>query len=464
MTYYCYIVECADGSFYTGWTLDPVRREQQHNAGRGAKYTRLHRPVRLVYIEEANDRSSAMKREAAIKRLDHVRKLRLIEKAEVKTRITTEPAPSLTVVSPARVNLLGEHVDYNDGLVLPAAINRYVTLKATPTEDRTVTLHALDMKASCSFSLDSLVQKTDLEGNELPAWAQYPAGVAWVFQNHGLEIRGVKVEYSSSIPIGSGLSSSAAVEVGFAVMWQALAGWKLDRMTLAQFCQEAENRYVGVNCGLMDQFACANGVKDHAVLLDTRNLEFSPVPLPTGISIVIADSGVRRSLSDSSYNERRSDCEAAVRLLKSSYPGIRTLRDVTPNQLETAKDLLPAVVYKRARHVVTEVARVQDALVRLQNQDAQGFGALMLETHYSLRDDYEVSTPELDALVEIAMELPGCMGARLTGAGFGGCTVNLVREQSVAGFIRKLKKAYLDQTGKQAKVFACHATQGAIVE
>lgn len=464
MPYFCYIVECADGSFYTGWTLDPARREQQHNAGTGATYTRLHRPVHLVYIEEVSDRSAAMKREVAIKRMDHTRKQSLIRKAEGNHPLNTHPTPTLTVLSPARVNLLGEHVDYNEGLVLPAAIDRYVTIKASPSSDQTISLHALDLKASCQFSLDSLEQKKDIEGADLPVWAQYPAGVAWVFMNHGLEIRGVDVEYFSTIPMGSGLSSSAAVEVGFAVMWQALAGWKLDRLTLAQFCQEAENRYVGVNCGLMDQFACANGVKDHAVLLDTRTLESTPVPLPEDAAIVIADSGVRRVLSDSSYNERRSDCETAVRLLKPGYPGIRSLRDVTPTQLDASKDLLPAVVYKRARHVVTEVARVQEALGRLQNNDARGFGELMLETHASLRDDYEVSTPELDALVEIAMELPGCLGARLTGAGFGGCTVNLVQNRNVPGFIRKLKKSYLARTGKKAEVFACHATQGAIVK
>jgi len=370
----------------------------------------------------------------------------------------------LKVVSPGRVNLLGEHVDYNDGLVLPAAIDRYVTFKATPVNDQTVTVHALDLQSSCQFSLESLEKKKDIHGEELPSWAEYPAGVAWVFMNHGFEIRGLEVSYSSTIPIGAGLSSSAAVEVGFAVLWQAAAGWKLDRLTLAQLCQEAENRYVGVNCGLMDQFACANGVKDHAVLFDTRSLESKPVPLPPNTAIVIADSGVRRSLTDSSYNERRSDCETAVRLLKKVYPGIHALRDVSPNQLENEKGILPGVVYKRARHVVSEVARVQKALIRLNEGDAQGFGELMVETHASLRDDYEVSIPELDVLVASALELPGCLGARLTGAGFGGCTVNLVLEQNVKGFISKLAKVYHSRTGENAKVYLCHASQGAMLK
>jgi galactokinase len=461
MGYYCYILECADGSFYTGWTLNPERRALQHNAGKGAKYTRLHRPVKLVYTEEVPNRSAAMKRENAIKRLDHAHKLRLIQKNGGDVTAKSDLRPIWTVTSPARVNLLGEHVDYCDGLVLPAAIDRHVTLRARAMADQTILLHALDMKSSCQFSLESAAQKKDLHGKDLPLWAHYPAGVAWVFQNHGLEIRGVEVDYFSNIPIGAGLSSSAAVEVGFAVLWQALAGWTLDRLTLAQFCQEAENRYVGVNCGLMDQFACANGIQDHAVLLDTRSLEFSPQPLPPGVAIVIADSGVRRSLTDSSYNERRSDCETAARLLNSVYPNIHSLRDVTPNQLDVARDQMPAVVFKRARHVVTEIARVQQALICLQNQDARGFGKLMLETHASLRDDYEVSTPELDVLVESAMEQPGCMGARLTGAGFGGCTVNLVEQPKVNGFMRRLKSAYFKRTGRKARVFACHASQGA---
>ncbi len=360
--------------------------------------------------------------------------------------------------------MLGEHVDYNGGLVLPAAIDRYVTLTSTPLDSRIMAVHALDLKSTCRFSLDNLEQKKDIEGADLPDWAEYPAGVAWVLQSHGFELHALDVTYTSTVPIGAGLSSSAAVEVGFAVLWQAASGWKLDRLALAQLCQEAENRYVGVNCGLMDQFACANGVKDHAVLLDTRSLEWKAVPLPPETAIVIADSGVRRSLTESGYNERRNDCETAVQLLKNVYPGISALRDVTPNQLENEKALLPNMVYKRARHVVTEIDRVQKALTLLNNGDAQGFGQLMVETHHSLRDDYEVSIPELDILVESAQELPGCLGARLTGAGFGGCTVNLVQEANVKQFITRLAREYKEKTGKTARVYVCHASQGATLK
>ena len=216
------------------------------------------------------------------------------------------------VFSPGRVNLLGEHVDYNDGLVLPAAIDRYVYIDFKSSGDNTFHLHAKDLSQECKFSLNNLDQKTTLDGNPLPHWALYPAGVIWNLVRHGLNVPGFEAQFHSNIPIGAGLSSSAAVEVGFAVAAQCLGGWELDRLTLARYCQQAESQYVGVNCGLMDQFACANGVADHAVLLDTRSLNFEPIPLPAYTSIIIADTTVRRSLIASAYNERRHDCETAI--------------------------------------------------------------------------------------------------------------------------------------------------------
>ena len=369
-----------------------------------------------------------------------------------------------TVHSPGRVNLLGEHVDYNDGLVLPAAIDRYVRIEAEPCAGGIVRLEAVDLNSSCEFSLDHLEKKRTSTGNPLPEWALYPAGVAHVLQKKGVEVRGISASITSNVPIGAGLSSSAAVEVGFAVLWQALGGWQMDRMTLARCCQEAENHYVGVNCGLMDQFACANGVEGHAVMLDTRSLEMKALPLPEKTAIVISDTGIRRKLTSSGYNERRQDCETAVSLLKSLYPSIRALRDVKPEELEAGKSLLPDRVYKRARHVVTECHRVMQALRLLEEHNAAGFGKLMVETHWSLHDDYEVSCPELDAMVECALALPGCLGARLTGAGFGGCTVNLVQEAAAEEFIPALAKGYEQKTGLKPKVYLCHASRGAWVE
>jgi galactokinase len=369
----------------------------------------------------------------------------------------------LTVIAPGRVNLLGEHVDYNDGPVLPAAIDRSVRLKLKPHDGSLVHLRALDLKGEVTFDLQNLAEKKDIYGAPLPHWAIYPAGVAWVLQQKGLAVKGFDGEFFSNVPIGAGLSSSAAVEVGFAVAWQALGGWLADRMTLARLCQQAENQYVGVNCGLMDQFASAHGVKDHALLFDTRSLAWQPVPLPGGTAIVIADSGVRRSLATSAYNERRAACEEAVARLKPFLPGIRALRDVTPGQLDEFGNHLPEIVLRRARHVVGECVRVDKAIVYLQQGDAVAFGKLMYEGHASMRDLYEASCPELDRLVEIAAGLPGCLGARLTGAGFGGCTVNLVKEADARAFVEQLRAGYIKATGRKAQVYLCHASQGAHV-
>jgi galactokinase len=365
------------------------------------------------------------------------------------------------VISPGRVNLLGEHVDYNDGWVLPIAIDKTITIDAHRAAGEMIQLRAADLGEDVTFSQISLQEKKDVDGKPLPSWALYPAGVAWALAKHGLKVIGVKAEFHSDLPIGAGLSSSAAVEVGFAVLWQALGGWALDRMTLARYCQEAEVSYVGVNCGLMDQFACANGVVDHALLLDTRNFQWRPVPIPSGLSIVIADSKVRHKLVESAYNIRHEECNEAVRILKGRYPAITALRDVSLNQLAAMQAEMPENVYRRARHIVSECQRVQQAAILLDGGDSRGFGELMFKTHISLRDDYEVSCAELDALVEIAAAIPGCLGARLTGAGFGGCTVNLVAEEDSEAFMQQLKSNYYSRTGLECNVFPCKASEGA---
>lgn len=374
------------------------------------------------------------------------------------------PGASLRITAPGRVNLLGEHVDYNDGAVLPAAIDRAATIEAGARPDRRVQITALDLNETVIFDLDHLEQKQDFSGQPLPGWALYPAGVAWALQQHGLETRGFSAAFTSNVPMGAGLSSSAAVEVGFAALFQKLAGWAGDPMLLARLSQVAENRYVGVNCGLMDQFASAHGVAGHALYFDTRSLEWQPVPLPEGSAIVIADSGVRRSLTTSAYNDRRAACEEAVRLLQPHLPGMRALRDVTPADFNRLAQVLPPVVEKRARHVVEECARVDEAILRLRAGDAAGFGRLMLAGHASLRDLYEVSVRELDILVELASRLPGCWGARLSGAGFGGCTVNLVKDSAADTFIEALKEGYHQATGRQAEIYLCHASRGVWVE
>lgn len=369
--------------------------------------------------------------------------------------------PSFIIRAPGRVNLLGEHVDYNSGPVLPAAIDLAVYIALSPTTCKSTQLYATDLGEEVSFSLKGLDEKVDLEGNPLPEWARYPAGVAWALQGAGLETRGLQAIYTSDIPIGAGLSSSAAVEIAFVVSWQTLAGWSAARMTLAQLCQQAENEYVGVACGLMDQFASAHGIAEHALYFDTRSLEWEAVPLPLGTVLIIADSGVRRSLTTSAYNERRAACEKAVEILRQDLPNIKSLRDVSPVEFARYRHLLPRSVSMRTEHVIEEIARVHSAVTTLGEGDKEIFGALMFAGHASLRDLYEVSTPELDALVDIASQLPGCIGARLTGAGFGGCTINLVEETESAAFIEGLQKEYRREMGRETQVYLCKASQGA---
>lgn len=378
--------------------------------------------------------------------------------------ISHQEGTTIKVKSPGRVNLLGEHVDYNGGIVLPAAIDRVVHLEGRPRPDNTIHITSLDFGEEVFLDPSRLAEKVDGAGKPLHSWAIYAAGVAYTLQLHGFSTPGLDVSFNSDVPIGAGLSSSAAVEVGFAVLWQALGGWEMDRLRLAQYCQQAENNYVGVNCGLMDQFACANGVEGHALFFDTRALTTRAVPLPREAVMVIADSGVRRSLASSAYNDRRAACEMALVILQSFLPNVHDLRDVTPNQFGVYEQHLPDIPRKRARHVVNECARVERAPALLQAEDAAGFGELMLACHASLRDDFEVSCPELNTLVEIASSLEGCWGARLTGAGFGGCTVNLVHTSFAERFMDALKTTYQDRTGREAQVYICHASRGAWVE
>lgn len=374
------------------------------------------------------------------------------------------PSATLKVTAPGRVNLLGEHVDYNDGVVLPAAIDRTVKLAIEPGQGNEVHLVALDLNQEVTFSLLDLEKKVDVTNSPLPAWALYPAGVAWAAKKVGLPVIGFRGVFTSDIPIGAGLSSSAAVEVAFAAGWQAMCAWSIDPVQLARLCQLAENQYVGVNCGLMDQFASVNGVAGHALYFDTRSLAWRAVPLPPHTALVIADSTVRRSLADSSYNDRRAACEEAARLLGEKLPGVKALRDVPPETFREHASLLREPVRTYAQHVVEEIARVERAARCLEQGDAVCFGQLMLEGHASLRDLYQVSIPELDTLVEIAANLPGCYGARLTGAGFGGCTVNLVDEDEVDDFMESLAVDYQEATGHQAEIYLCRASQGARVE
>lgn len=369
--------------------------------------------------------------------------------------------PEFVVRAPGRVNLLGEHVDYNDGFVLPAAIDRATILACRPSGSSRSSIFALDLGAEISFDLKSIQNKKTSSDTPLPGWGLYPSGMQWSLDERKLKTPGMDAVFASDVPRGAGLSSSASVEMAFGVAWEKLGGWTMTPMHMAKLGQRAENQYVGVNCGIMDQFASACGVKDHLLFLDCRSLDWQAVPLPGQVAIVIANTNVRRALAGSAYNDRRAACEEAVRILREYLPGIHSLRDVSLQDFNSHAHHLPELVEKRARHIVEEIDRTRLAGNILAENDIVRFGKLMNECHISLRDLYQVSCPELDAMVETAWSLPGCYGARLTGAGFGGCTVNLVAQDAVVTFSRELAQGYKRKTSLKPEVYICHAADGA---
>jgi galactokinase len=374
-----------------------------------------------------------------------------------------EADPEYIARAPGRVNLLGEHVDYNEGIVLPAAIDRVTLVAFRKSRTPTSTILAFDLGEETSFDLSSVLNRQGSTGSALPAWTRYPAGVMWSLNAEGLDTPAMEAVFASEVPRGAGLSSSASVEMAFGVAWERLGGWSLAPIQLAKIGLKAEIHYVGLKCGIMDQFASACGVKDRLLFLDCRSLEWRTVRLPEETAIVIADTSVRRSLMSSGYNERQAACVESVRILKEFLPGIRSLRDVNVEQFHQLADHLPDLVSKRAQHVVEEITRTMQAVESLENNDAILFGELMNECHASLRDLYDVSCPELDVMVALAQSLPGCYGARLTGAGFGGCTVNLVACESTETFSRDLASGYSKITGLQPELYICQATDGAAI-
>jgi galactokinase len=376
--------------------------------------------------------------------------------------------PAFVALAPGRVNILGEHVDFNDGFVLPAAIDRATYVAFSPVDDpaERSTLVAADFGEEVSFTLQSIAAKTAADGSALLEWAAYPAGVAWALTEADLAVPALEAVFASNVPQGSGLSSSASIEMAFAIAWQTLsavegAGWTLPPMQRALLGQKAENKYVGVNCGIMDQFASACGVADKLLLLDCRSLEWRTLPVPEDVAIVIADTSVRRKLTDGEYNKRRQACEDAVKILSAHIPGVKALRDVSVDDFNRLSGQLPSVVEKRARHVVEEIERSRRAIPLLEQGNIREFGQIMNECHTSLRDLYEVSIPELNTMVEIAQGLPGCFGARLTGAGFGGCTVNLVKKNAAQAFAAELARQYEGKTGLKPEIYICKASDGA---
>jgi galactokinase len=360
--------------------------------------------------------------------------------------------------APGRVNLIGGHVDYNDGLVLPVAVELEIGLAFRSRDDRTTRLYSVQFDDRVEFDIG------DLAPGSHTGWSAYPAGVAWAMNGAGLPIGGMDVAVSGDIPIGEGLSSSAAVEVAFAAAFRQISDLELPNLELARLGQTAENQYVGVRCGIMDQVSSACAETGNAIFLDCRNLEMRQIPLPPGTKIVILCSGVERELRSSEYNERRRQCEEAVSHLSEVDDDIKALRDVSPEQLAPSLRHLPPPLDRRTRHVVGEIERVRLAATALEQNETERFGELVFASHRSLRDDYEVSSEELDALVELARRAPGTIGARLTGAGFGGCTVNIVSAAMVDEFIDHVTEGYDKLHGRKPAYFVTEAAPGVTVE
>jgi galactokinase len=357
--------------------------------------------------------------------------------------------------APGRTNLIGEHTDYNDGFVFPAAIDRATWVAIAPRTDRMLRVYSEHFNETVEFDLR--------ESSPAPRhhWTDYVRGVALMLERDGVSIPGAEMFLRSNVPLGAGLSSSASVEVASAIALLAVAGRELPKMEIARLCQRAENEFVGAHCGIMDQFVSCFGRSGHAIFLDCRSLESAAVPLPPGIRLVLCNTMVKHEIAGGDYNLRRRECEEAVARLARVLPGIRALRDVTPVQIEEHRALLPGVLYKRARHVTTEDARVLDARISLERGDLAKLGRLMAESHASLRDDYEVSCRELDVMVELANKLEGCLGARMTGGGFGGCTINLVRDAQVGSFVATMKEGYERATNIVPEIYSCSAADGA---
>jgi galactokinase len=365
-----------------------------------------------------------------------------------KTKFSFNTPPRL-FQAPGRVNLIGEHTDYNDGFVLPAAIDRLILVAATARRDARVNVYAMNFDQWDRFDIRGEIAR--LSEN---AWGNYIRGMVWSLIQEGCELRGMDAVVAGNVPIGAGLSSSAAMEVALGFCLLQLSESDIDRKSLALAAQKAENQFVGMRCGIMDQFISCLGYNEHALLIDCRDLTYRAVPLPSRVSIVIVDSGVHRGLMDMEYNARRAECETAAK-----HFGVSALRDVDLEAFKSRAPQLSSVVRRRAQHVISENDRTLMAATALQADDLTTFGNLMVASHTSLRDDYEVSCPELDLLVEIALGVKGVYGARMTGAGFGGCMVALATKEATEVLVTAVKEHY-SASGRRAVTYICKASEG----
>jgi len=366
--------------------------------------------------------------------------------------------PHFIVRAPGRVNLIGEHTDYNDGFVLPMAIDRSVWIALSARVDSQIRIRSLDLKIETTFDLQSFTRGD--------GWIEYIKGVAYELQAAGFKLQGFDAVMTGDVPRGAGLSSSAAVELATARSFGAVSGFNWDAVQMARLAQKAENEWVGVNCGIMDQMASAASREGFALFLDCRSLEIQYAPLPESISVVILDTSTRRGLVDSAYNERRNQCEEAAH-----WFGVRALRDVSVDEFErrislspiagTKTEKLDEAVLKRARHIITENSRVLEAVQVMKTGNVKRLGELFNASHISLRDDFEVTNNALNTMVDCAREQESCYGARMTGAGFGGCAVALVEKGKAGEFANAVSKEYRQRSGLEASVYVCKASEGA---
>ena len=361
--------------------------------------------------------------------------------------------PRWIVRAPGRVNLIGEHTDYNDGFVLPMAIDRAIWIALRPRDDQTVVVHAIDLQQQGTFSLERLA-------NEKAGWIEYVKAVAWSLQQDGCQLAGWEGVLLGDVPMDAGLSSSAALEMASARAFAATAQLDWEPVSMAKVGLRAERQWIGLNCGIMDQLISAVGVADHAVLIDCRSLETTPVPIPPEVAVVILDTATRRGLVDSAYNQRRAECESAADFFQ-----VPSLRDVGPELFERLASELDEPARRRALHVITENDRTLQAAEAMCRGEVSALGVLMNKSHASLRDDYEVSSDALNAMVETARTHDACHGARMTGAGFGGCAVAVIDARAANEFVRTTAAAYEQKTGHTPAIYICQATNGSeIVE
>jgi galactokinase len=358
--------------------------------------------------------------------------------------------------APARVNLIGEHTDYTGGLVLPMAIGFRTVAVVSPRDDDRAVFYSENYDQEASFEISS--QAWQPSGH----WSDYPAGVLWSLLREGVAVSGFNMSLTGNVPLGAGLSSSASVEVATAMALFGQAAVEFPMEKIAMLCRRAENEYVGAKSGIMDQFVVTGGVAHRAMLIDCRSLTFELLPLPDTVRVVICNSMVKHAVATGEYGDRREEVEVGQVVLRQVRPEVELLRDATLEDLEKCRNKMSPAIFARCRHIITENRRVVEAKSALVQGDMAQFGELMVAAHASMRDDFGASCPEVDALVEIAMEQPGCLGARITGGGFGGCTVNIVDASAAKGFVEAVRRGYVERAGIVAECFVCEASDGAV--